>query len=625
MSSSFAHKPRPNFEQKLADTPRTPSPRKKTVRSAVEKWGIGDESSSDSEIDGGSRHEEHSEQGLVPPQWNTYLNTPQLKASHLRKARARQGTPLRRVPRFSLASVVSKSPGTADSVPSSPKAKRSSVRRRSIESPPSTTSSPLTWDTTLTSTINGVQNLSLRDETSSLDSVESETSSSQALTKLLKIAGQTVPLDFTEFLDHFKKDDLETLSNHSKPPPKRSKMRTAQRTALKYRKISEASYSEVYGIGDVVLKIVPLAAEMDVESSLETSDFEEDGPYKSSPLSVLKEVLITRATGDASDGFIKLLKVYIVTGKYPKTLLREWDEFKRERGSESTRPDTFTERQLYGIVVLPNAGIDLESYILAGPHPEMGSTDVSKSASGKNSHAWRDAAEIFWQVATALAGAEEKLRFEHRDLHWGQIVVRKAAVDDRSGAKMVVTIIDLGLSRIETGGKVEFSHIEDEVFTGRGVVSNQDAGDDETEADYQFDVYRMMRHHNGNEWMPFRPLTNVMWLHYLSQKLLFSKGLRKPSSPTRTSTIDGKNSSAGTHTSSEWAAYQHLKVVEETLGAQLKEVIDAINDRKKVVGKQSKKPATTGRKTTIFHKHTQSDFQVHSASDVLVLWMTKGS
>ena len=161
----------------------------------------------------------------------------------------------------------------------------------------------------MTSAISRMQDLSLSDGNSSSGSVESETSSPQPLSKLLRIAGQTVPLEFAKFLDQFKEDDLETLSVRSKSAPKRSKTRTVQRTALKYRKIAEASYSEVYGIGDVVLKIIPLAAEVEtVDSDSETSDAEEDGPFKSSPISVLKEVLITRATGDTSDGFIKLLR-----------------------------------------------------------------------------------------------------------------------------------------------------------------------------------------------------------------------------------------------------------------------------------------------------------------------------
>lgn len=51
---------------------------------------------------------------------------------------------------------------------------------------------------------------------------------------------------------------------------------------------------------------------------------------------------------------------------------------------------------------------------------------------------------------------------------------------------------------------------EDEtLFTGRG--------------DYQFDVYRLMKKANKNDWEPFEPHTNVLWLHYLADKMLKKK------------------------------------------------------------------------------------------------------
>lgn len=40
--------------------------------------------------------------------------------------------------------------------------------------------------------------------------------------------------------------------------------------------------------------------------------------------------------------------------------------------------------------------------------------------------------------------------------------------------------------------------------------------------DYQFEVYRMMRAHNGGEWSAFCPLTNVMVSFVLYYLLLVS-------------------------------------------------------------------------------------------------------
>lgn len=59
------------------------------------------------------------------------------------------------------------------------------------------------------------------------------------------------------------------------------------------------------------------------------------------------------------------------------------------------------------------------------------------------------------------------------------------------------TIIDLGLSRIGQGSLDTFwTPFTDEIFEGEG--------------DYQYDIYRMMRKHNEDDWESFRPLTNVM-------------------------------------------------------------------------------------------------------------------
>ena len=66
---------------------------------------------------------------------------------------------------------------------------------------------------------------------------------------------------------------------------------------------------------------------------------------------------------------------------------------------------------------------------------------------------------------------------------------------------MKATIIDLGLARIDyisegSGDDVCWTPFAEEIFEGEG--------------DYQYDIYRMMKEHNRNEWEKFNPLTNVM-------------------------------------------------------------------------------------------------------------------
>ncbi|KAI0346874.1 hypothetical protein BDW22DRAFT_1321916 [Trametopsis cervina] len=195
------------------------------------------------------------------------------------------------------------------------------------------------------------------------------------------------------------------------------------------------------------------------------------------------------------EGFVQLLRTYVVRGKYPSVLLDLWDEYDERKGSESARPDGFGVSQLYAIIVLPNGGPDLETF-----------TFSSSSKTG-----WTQACSLFWQVTRALAEAEDLVHFEHRDLHWGQILVktitdvepprvvhgRKVPMDDDAHG-VRATVIDLGLSRMESGDAngLHFTVPDEEVFEGEG--------------EYQFDVYRMMRVHNGNSWRPYRPLSNVM-------------------------------------------------------------------------------------------------------------------
>ncbi|EMD40955.1 hypothetical protein CERSUDRAFT_91707 [Gelatoporia subvermispora B] len=309
-----------------------------------------------------------------------------------------------------------------------------------------------------------------------------------------------------------------------------------------FQKIGEASYSEVFGIGDVVLKVIPLRD----EERYSSGEDDPESPAPSDAQDVLKEMVVTRAMGEMCEGFVKLLRTYVVRGKYPSLLLELWDEYNERKGSESIRPDTFTASQCYAIIVLPNGGPDLEAY-----------TFEAASRTG-----WRKACSLFWQVVRTLAKAEDLVSFEHRDLHWGQILIKNVPAPSQkirgTSAKKLpmddvmhgveATIIDLGLARMNSGedDEIHWTPFDEAIFEGEG--------------DYQFDVYRMMRVHNGGSWGEYRPLTNVMWLHYLAMKLLNSKRLRSPTaSKKNTATISSAFYS-------EAECYQCLVEVEGLLG-----------------------------------------------------------
>ncbi|KAI0268119.1 hypothetical protein BC834DRAFT_867963 [Gloeopeniophorella convolvens] len=393
------------------------------------------------------------------------------------------------------------------------------------------------------------------------------------LTPLLEECGQSAPVEFSAFIDSF---------------PFHPIVRSSDSRHAAFQKIGEASYSEVFGIGDVVLKIIPLRKEEAEHESYAES------PAPSDAKDVLKEIIVTRAMGEICDGFVSLLKTYVVRGKYPSLLLDLWDEYNQTKGSESVRPDMLAVSQVYAIIVLPNGGPDLEAYTFAQP---------TKTG-------WRQACSLFWQITRTLATAEDLVSFEHRDLHWGQILVKNipAKLASRRGTLATdvwlpmdheshgvrATVIDLGLARVDSfpaDGDIEthWTPFDEDIFDGEG--------------DYQFDIYRLMRDHIGGRWDDFRPLTNVMWLHYLTLKLLKSKQLRAPR----------KSAVTGNLVFTERQCYECLLELEALLSQTLRTVT------RTTVAKKGRKKASAPAKEAVA---PASDLQC--AGDILKFGQTMG-
>ncbi|XP_046397756.1 serine/threonine-protein kinase haspin-like [Ischnura elegans] len=104
------------------------------------------------------------------------------------------------------------------------------------------------------------------------------------------------------------------------------------------------------------------------------------------------------------------------------------------------------------------------------------------------------ALSVFTQVAYALAVAELALEFEHRDLHWGNIMVSNTHEKDVTyivdGKKTTFStrgvsakIVDFTLSRATIDGRFHYADLaaSPEIFESTG--------------EYQFEVYRLMRKH----------------------------------------------------------------------------------------------------------------------------------
>lgn len=249
-------------------------------------------------------------------------------------------------------------------------------------------------------------------------------------------------------------------------------------------KLGEASYSEVFlldGSPRTVVKVIPLYKYVPI-------------PAQSAITDVQREMAIMR-TLSKMEGFVKLQGMYVVQGKYPATLLEAWDAFREAypKRCENSRPD-FSDDQLYALLLMDDGGKDLEGLSLT----------------------WTEAAGVFWQVAAALAAAEE-LGFEHRDLHMGNILVERvpannaqteAPLTHRYGtcAGVRATVIDYSLSRLSADPPLAYLFDDESLFEGQG--------------DPQYDVYRSMRTLVADDWSGSYPITNVLWLQFILQQLL---------------------------------------------------------------------------------------------------------
>ncbi|TFY83053.1 hypothetical protein EWM64_g949 [Hericium alpestre] len=148
------------------------------------------------------------------------------------------------------------------------------------------------------------------------------------LLPLLTECGQDAPHDFSSFIKTFPYDPIVRSSEDVFDEPPRAE--------IAFQKIGEASYSEVFGIGDVVLKVIPIRDEGPKPTSNGFADAETPAP--SDAKDILKEMVVTEAVGAVCGGFVKLLRTYVVRGKYPSLLLSLWDEYDERKGSESIRP-----------------------------------------------------------------------------------------------------------------------------------------------------------------------------------------------------------------------------------------------------------------------------------------------
>ncbi|KAL6772007.1 hypothetical protein ACKKBG_A28625 [Auxenochlorella protothecoides x Auxenochlorella symbiontica] len=269
------------------------------------------------------------------------------------------------------------------------------------------------------------------------------------------------------------------------------------------RKIGEGTFGEAFKASGQVLKIVPMEGDIRVNGELQKRADD-----------MLGEVAITKtlsaladedaAAANSTPGFVRALGVGVGRGAYPPALLSEWHRWDAEHASENDPVDVFGQDQLYTVFIFEDGGKDLEHATL-------------DSAS--------DIQSILLQTTLALAVAEEAAEFEHRDLHWGNLLVKPAAPGEAlrcrlRGVELEVcgggprcTLIDFTLSRLQTaGGALAFCDLaaDPELFLG-------------PRANAQAEAYRRMRKLTGDSWERYVPGTNAVWLHYLADTCLTQK------------------------------------------------------------------------------------------------------
>ena len=291
-------------------------------------------------------------------------------------------------------------------------------------------------------------------------------------------------------------------------------------------KIGEGVYGEVFLWRDRdgrarVMKIVPIAGHVKVNGECQ-KDFHEiiSEIVIAMELSALRtpiadierhfdegksiDSLDLHTIENATDIFNEVLAVRCVYGNYPSRLLDLWDLYDECKGSENDNPAILPVDQQYLVLELANAGQDLESY---------------QFNNAEQAHA------LFLQIAFGLAVGEEAYQFEHRDLHWGNVLI---APTDQKFATFVLrgrghrvprcgvaaTIIDYSLSRIALplGAASDCAALYNDLANDDGLF--------DALGDYQFEVYRLMRDKLGNDWKNFEPYTNILWLHYVVDKMI---------------------------------------------------------------------------------------------------------
>ncbi|KAH7044031.1 hypothetical protein B0J12DRAFT_577970 [Macrophomina phaseolina] len=325
------------------------------------------------------------------------------------------------------------------------------------------------------------------------------------------------------------------------------------------RKIAEASYGEVYRLSlkaahpelsasdESVLKIIALKPppenrpDPSKKKSKKQHALEEKIEGMSSVEGVASEIRLLKRMAHVP-GFTNFRDVRVLQGRPSQSFARAWSEWNegREQDKMSIFPDparkgSYDDDQLWAVIEMQDAGTDLEN--------------VSMNDVGGVFGVW----DVFWSVALALAKGEEEARFEHRDLHMGNICIRPADANRPISAPTCVADVarNLGFTGLEstiidyTLSRAQMTHPSASPDPDESEIAYLDLEEEpaifeaDAEEEYQYEIYRFMRsvmylgdpladldeyweevEENGRSWMGFHPQTNLVWLHFILHQMM---------------------------------------------------------------------------------------------------------
>ncbi|KAL9128633.1 MAG: hypothetical protein Q9217_002729 [Psora testacea] len=250
-----------------------------------------------------------------------------------------------------------------------------------------------------------------------------------------------------------------------------------------------------------------------------------------------------------SPGFVEFRSAQVMRGVLPEGV-REvhtaWESGLTEKEREELEEvKGYEDEQMWLFIEMTDAGTDLETLLkrrlgerrYLDPRYNRGLIDILE--------AW----DIFWGIAEALAHGEEHAEFEHRDLHPGNVCIRRRsrAFEDslnnepqglvKRFTDLEVTLIDYTLSRATIRHKTGKHVAEAEIEVLANSMQDQALFHQTSEIEIdqmQYDIYRRMRdilhsHRKGRRkadgWQSYMPLTNVLWLQHILRLLLKETGV----------------------------------------------------------------------------------------------------